>query len=184
MLKLDPIWQADIQQRHFRCVLEAMSRSGLCQVIETLPERGSVALTVLATLLDAEVTLTDAHGMLSDEDWLMLQAASAPAASADYILCNAALTPDFTPKTGTLVSPELSATLLLVVGKLGEGELQLKLSGPGIQNNRTLEVSGLDTAWLCQRNEWNAAFPLGVDIILIDDRNIAALPRTTKVEVF
>jgi alpha-D-ribose 1-methylphosphonate 5-triphosphate synthase subunit PhnH len=183
MLRLDPIWQADTQQRHFRSVLEAMSRPGQCQPIQAWPVSGPAAMTVLATLLDAEVSLADAHDILRDEDWLMLQAVKTPPASADYILCHAVNSPDFTPKIGTLESPELSATLVMAVDKLGEGEMQLRLSGPGIQDSQTLALSGLERDWFEQRNDWNAVFPLGVDMILVDAMNIAALPRTTKLEI-
>lgn len=183
MLKLDPIWQADIQQRHFRQVLEVMSRPGLCQTMQALPQTGSVALSVLATLLDAEVSLADPYELLRADDWLMLQARPALTEQADYILCRGEVVPDFMPKSGTLASPELSATVILLVDSLEAGDVQLRLSGPGIKDSKTLAIAGIDPSWIVQRDEWNAAFPLGVDMILIGDGKIAALPRTTKVEV-
>jgi len=183
MLKLDPIWQPDAQQENFRLLLDAMARPGHRYTLDTLPENGTVALTVLATLLDAEVSLDDPHALLRHEDWPMLQAQSTSTEQADYILCDATQTADFTPKLGTLPSPELSATILLVVDNIGKGNLQLKLTGPGIKDDRSLSITGLDSTWLSKREEWNCAFPLGVDLILIDDKQVAALPRTTKVEV-
>jgi alpha-D-ribose 1-methylphosphonate 5-triphosphate synthase subunit PhnH len=34
---------------------------------------------------------------------------------------------------------------------------------------------------LGKRQEWNGAFPLGVDMILFDASQIVALPRTTRI---
>ena len=183
MLAIDPVWQADIQQAHFRLLLDAMAYPGRCLNLKKLPKDGTVALTVLSTLLDAEVSLADPHKLLKEDDWQMLQTKSASTDEADYILCDGSQFTNFTPKTGSLKSPEQSATLILVVNKLGEGELKLNLSGPGIQVNQLLSVTGLAGQWLALHEECNISFPLGVDLILIDDTQIAALPRTTKVEV-
>lgn len=183
MLTIDRIWQADTQQAHFRLLLDAMSYPGKCLSLKILPEKSLVALTILSTLLDAEVSLADPHNLLNKEDWQMLQAKSEGSDQADFILCDASQAPDFTPKLGTLNCPEQSTTFVLVVDKLGEGDHKLNLTGAGIKENKTLLVKGLNSKWLSTRNEWCSSFPLGVDLILIDDQNISALPRTTKVEV-
>ncbi len=65
-----------IQQAHFRLLLEAMARPGLVQPLIALPEKGHPALTILATLLDAEVSLADPDKLLQDDDWPMLQVKS------------------------------------------------------------------------------------------------------------
>ena len=183
MLKIDPIWQPDIQQTNFRLVLEAMSRPGRCFSLHTLPTEGPVVLSILSTLLDAEVSLSDPDKLLRKDDWIMLQAKSASVDVADYVLCNASQLPHKSPKMGTLPNPDQSATLILKVNKLGKGDHRLKLSGPGIKEIEYLSIKGLDLDWLSKRDDWNCAFPLGVDIILVDDQHVAALPRTTKVEV-
>ena len=183
MLKLDTIWQPEIQQTQFRMLLEAMSRPGGCYSIFKHPAKQNASLTILAILLDAEVSLADPHNLLDKRDWPMLQAKPSLPEQADYIVCDAAQVPDFLPKLGTLPSPEQSATLLLVVDKLGQGDLQLRLSGPGVEKTKLLAISGLDAEWLSRREVWNAAFPLGVDFILVDANQVAALPRTTKVQV-
>jgi len=183
MLKIDPIWQADIQQKNFRLVLDAMSRPGRCFTLHTLPDDGPVVLSILATLLDAEVSLSDPHSLLRSDDWLMLQAKSALADDADYILCDAMQLPNILPKLGTLPNPDQSATLILKVDNLGTGNHKLRLSGPGIKEIESLSINGLNLDWLSKREDWNGAFPLGVDIILIDDKSVAALPRTTNVKV-
>jgi alpha-D-ribose 1-methylphosphonate 5-triphosphate synthase subunit PhnH len=183
MLSLDPIWMPDTQQGHFRLLLDAMARPGTCHTLTTVPKEGHSVLAVLTTLLDAEVSLADPHALLRSDDWPMLQTKSATVEQADYVLCDGSRAPNFTPKLGTLPSPEQSATLILVVGELGQGDTHLKLTGPGIANTESLMINGLDTQWLTLREDWVCSFPLGVDLVLVDGGQLAALPRTTKVEV-
>ncbi len=187
MLKLDHIWMADTQQAHFRLLLEAMARPGLCQPLTALPETGPAALAILATLLDAEVSLADPNKLLRDDDWPMLQVKTAHVEQADYVICDGSRAPEFTPKLGTLPNPDQSATVVLIVDGIGhieeEGSTHLKLTGPGIANNNELLINGINQQWLDRREDWVCGFPLGVDFILVDDRQLVALPRTTKVEI-
>ncbi|MCW8901931.1 MAG: phosphonate C-P lyase system protein PhnH [Gammaproteobacteria bacterium] len=183
MLNLDPVWQPDSQQGYFRLLLEAMSYPGKCLEVDDLPKDESMTMTVLATLLDNEVSLSDPHTLLIERDWSMLQVKPESDEQADYILCKASELSDFEPKLGTLSSPEKSATIVLLVDKLGEGEHKLKLTGPGIKNSEVLYIKGLHSDWLLKRENWNSSFPLGVDYIFVDDKSFAALPRTTKVEI-
>lgn len=183
MLQLDPVWQADQQQAQFRCLLDAMSRPGRCYPALVQGHEDELVLAILATLVDVEVTLADPHQLLAEEDWPMLQALSVSPALADYILCDARQAPTFTPKLGSLPNPEQSATLILVVNKLGAGDTRLNLTGPGIEHSSTLALDGLATDWLMRRAEWNSAFPLGVDWILADANQLTAIPRTTRVEI-
>jgi alpha-D-ribose 1-methylphosphonate 5-triphosphate synthase subunit PhnH len=183
MLKLDPIWQPDSQQRNFRLLLEAMARPGKFQYLTSSSQDGPGVLAVLATLLDAEVSLADPHGLLRNDDWPMLQATTASEDQADYIVCDGNQIPGFAPKLGTLPSPEQSATLIVAVDALGKGETELQLTGPGINGTETLLIEGLNKELLAKREDWVCAFPLGVDFIFVDGERIAALPRTTRVEV-
>lgn len=182
-MKLDPIWQADIQQTHFRLLLDAMAHPGQRKPLKARPESGSVSLVVLATLLDAEVSLADPHNLLRCEDWNKLQVQSAPVESADYILCDGSQFPEFCPKIGTLPSPEKSATVILMVDHIGYGFTRLKLSGPGIAETVDLDIEGVLPEWFARREDWTCSFPLGVDFIMIDTTQLVALPRTTKVEI-
>lgn len=182
-MRIDPIWMPDTQQLHFRLLLEAMARPGQIYPLAQLPQQGSVVLSVLSTLLDAEVSLADPHGLLNSGDWPMLQVKAAPAELADYVVCDAQHSPDFSPKLGTLPCPEQSATLILLVDSLNDGNTHLQLSGPGIKTSTHLRINGLNTSWLTKREDWVCAFPLGADLILVDPQHIAALPRTTRVEI-
>ena len=183
MLKLDAIWSPDNQQNYFRLLLDAMAHPGQCYSITVIPDEGPAALVVLSTLLDNEVTLSDPHAILCSNDWSMLQVKEALAEQADYIVCDGKQSPIFLPKLGTLPCPEQSATLVLIVKELGSGDLQLHLEGPGIDGNRNLMISGLNSDWLERREDWVSSFPLGVDLIIVDNKQLAAIPRTTKVEM-
>jgi len=48
---------------------------------------------------------------------------------------------------------------------------------------KEVACSGLNPAWLSKRQEWNGAFPLGVDMILFDAARIIAIPRTTRITI-
>ena len=188
--QVEVIWTMHFQQKVFRCILEAMSRPGTILELTDLPDGCFAHRAVLATLLDNEVTLSDHHKVLSAEDWPLLQAKKATSESADYVLCDATNTPDFQPKLGTLPSPDFAATLVLIVDKLGEDNkqpnpnpsLNLNLNGPGINGNVLTTIAGLNTQWLAYREQWNCAFPLGIDMIIIDNNQVMSLPRTTNVE--
>jgi alpha-D-ribose 1-methylphosphonate 5-triphosphate synthase subunit PhnH len=159
-----------------------MSRPGKLSVI-LQGTRDQAYTAILATLLDADVTLADPDGLLEEDTWPMLQANSATPQAADYVLCSGGKPPSFQPKLGTLPSPEQSATLIIKVDSLSEGEMNHLLSGPGVDGTTRCALTGLDPVWLTKRESWVSAFPLGVDLLLVDDTTVLALPRTTKVEV-
>ncbi|MES9859432.1 MAG: phosphonate C-P lyase system protein PhnH [Candidatus Thiodiazotropha sp. LLP2] len=183
MLNVAAIWTADVQQQTYRSLLDAMSHPGIVKPI-LWQEEGSVSTTaVLAALLDCEVTLSDHDNLLCQQDWLRLQVEKAEPDQADYILCKAVNAPEFVPKLGTLTSPEQSATLILQLDTLVDGELKFQLSGPGVDGQISSAVSGLHEEWLSRRQEWVYAFPLGVDILFVDQSGVMALPRTTHLEL-
>jgi alpha-D-ribose 1-methylphosphonate 5-triphosphate synthase subunit PhnH len=175
------IWQADFQQRVFRELVESFSRPGDIRDITNHDEPAGALTTVLATLLDGETSLADPHGQIEKTDWPLLQACDAATDTARFVVADGARPPDFQPALGTLASPEFGATLLLKVEALGCGSPTIQLSGPGIAGRRELRVTGLHADWLLQRANWNAGFPLGVDMILCAPSQIVALPRTTQV---
>lgn len=183
MLNIEAVWSPDCQQAQFRLLLDAMARPGRRHPLVQIPERGPGALAVLATLLDGEVSLADPDHLLTNDDWPKLQARNVMPQQADYVLCRGTGAPCFEPRLGTLPNPEQSSTLILAVDDLQQGDLHLRLSGPGIEQRHELKVSGLHPKWLEQRQNWVCGFPLGVDLILVDDRQLAAIPRTTQVEV-
>ncbi len=179
------IWLAETQQALFNSLMQVMSRPGRLDNWEQWLENSPAYLAVLATLLDGEVSLNDVHGLLTESDWPMLQAKKSEVELANYLLCDASKMVHIQPSLGTLSSPDFSATLILKVAQLSvkQGSMNLKLTGPGINGEAQVAVSGMEQAWLENRNGWCSAFPLGIDCILVDDTQIMALPRTTRVEI-
>ena len=58
-----------------------------------------------------------------------------------------------------------------------------RLTGPGIEKEHFLEVDGPSGRILGGRGRANhSLYPLGVDLILTAGQELAALPRTTRVE--
>lgn len=170
-------WQPLIQQAVFRQLLHAFSYPGQIMTLD-----GDDAMThVLATLLDAEVSLADVHDQLDALAWQRLQARRRVVERANFVLLDGSRPVSCEPFLGTLEAPEGGATLILRVAQLGTGTA-LTLSGPGIASHTTVSVSGLHSSWLQARQRWNAGFPLGVDLLLIDQQQLIALPRTTAVQ--
>ncbi|MEW6099333.1 MAG: phosphonate C-P lyase system protein PhnH [Pseudomonadota bacterium] len=58
----------------------------------------------------------------------------------------------------------------------------VRLSGPGVRHARWLAVGGLSLAFWRAREELQAGFPRGVDIVFTCGGQIAAVPRSTVVQ--
>lgn len=174
-------WAPQTQQFVFRRLMEAFSYPGRVQSLTRADEMPALP-RVLATLVDAGVGLADPQGLIAADDWRRLGARREAPEKAHFIVSRGDLVPTFDPCMGTLESPELGATVILCVDHLGDG-VPISLSGPGINGVTRLGIDGLEPSWLTRRAAWNAAFPLGVDLILVDETGIAALPRTTRIEL-
>jgi len=175
-------WHPQVQQQVFRKLVRAYSFPGRPVSFDPLGVKEAPLALILACLLDGETTLSDPDEMLDHDAWLRLTTHRKTPDQAAYVLVSGAHPPQFTPTLGSLESPELGATLLLLVQQLGAG-LAMKLHGPGISGKRKLKVSGLDPAWIEHRQKWNGSFPMGVDCLLVDGNAAVALPRTTQIEL-
>lgn len=171
------IWQATTQQQTYRQLMQAFANPGQ---IETLFD--DAMLLTLATLLDGATSLSDVNGLISALDWVRLETVNAIPELAHFVLGDGTQAPTFTPNIGTLESPEGGATILLTVAAL-DGGIACTVSGPGIDGSRGIAVQGLNPAWIVAREDWNAAFPMGVDILLLAGKQVMALPRTTRLTV-
>lgn len=182
-MKVENIWQADIQQRVFRELVEAFSRPGDIRDLGPCVDGAAAQRAVLATLMDGEMTLADPHGQIAAADWPLLQATPGATESTRYVAVDGRRAPDFQPMLGSLESPEFGATVLVEIDCVGEGALSLELSGPGVDGQRTLCLAGLHPDWLARRADWVGGFPLGVDLLLSDATHLVALPRTTRIRI-
>ncbi|MGK2897859.1 MAG: phosphonate C-P lyase system protein PhnH [Burkholderiaceae bacterium] len=178
----------DAQQAAFRAVLDGFARPAtLVQA-----QGASAVLMFLSAVLDESVSLADPLALLGADARRLLLAPTAPVEQARFVLLDGRQPPDaaWQPMLGTLESPELGATLVLMVDGLSadpvapaEAALGLRLQGPGVPGTRQMTVTGLDRRWLTQRAAWVSAFPLGVDIVLAAPNALVALPRSTRIDV-
>ncbi|MEH7272259.1 phosphonate C-P lyase system protein PhnH [Neobacillus vireti] len=83
-------------------------------------------------------------------------------------------------KVGTLKNPHSSATIIVEVDSVTSGDALL-LKGPGIQKHELVHLD-INRNWLEIRQEKNKEYPLGIDLIFIDQNHqLLSLPRTTQI---
>ena len=179
-------------QSTFRSVMEAMARPGSIQRVTAsvgTPRpmmRGTAAIAL--TLFDHDTPIWLDAKMSETVDvakWLKFHS-GAPIV-ADSSICSFALIAD----AGALLDlsrfalgsneyPDRSTTLILQVASLTEGPAY-ELRGPGIDGVAILNAT-LEPRDLFDRLAINAAlFPRGIDVVLVADDAIVALPRTTRL---
>ena len=83
---------------------------------------------------------------------------------------------------GSSEQPHQSATLIVMIDDF-EGPIPLTLTGPGIEFTHTLSPNPLPHSLLVWAQANQRLFPCGVDIVFATPSSLAALPRTTMIEV-
>jgi alpha-D-ribose 1-methylphosphonate 5-triphosphate synthase subunit PhnH len=182
-------------QRHFRTVLDSMSRPGKINRFAPLaltPPEGfpRAAAYVGFALLNADVAAHAVAYGAAAELYLRTntQCRIESGSEADFIFQSGAgeVTAINDAKVGIPTYPESGATVVIAVNHIGKssstGGVQLTLEGPGIETREIVFVTGLRTELLAALKAKNAEFPLGVDAMLVSaDECIICLPRTTRV---
>lgn len=173
-------------QRVFRCLLQATASPGK---LFALPPLDAEPLeSVARTLLDHETTFCVAgHGARETEERVsrLTGAWPVPLPEAGFVLvldgCGG-VAADL--ECGDLERPERGATAVYAVRRLSGGPLALELSGPGVPGERRIELEGLSPEEAGAIRESRSAYPLGVDVYLVDGAGmLAALPRSVRLEV-
>jgi alpha-D-ribose 1-methylphosphonate 5-triphosphate synthase subunit PhnH len=179
-------------QSTFRSVMDAMARPGSVQRIVAATGapaammRGAAAIALTLFDHDTPVWLDPPMSETLDvSKWLKFHT-GAPIV-ADSSICSFALIGD--PRAlpsldrfafGSNEYPDRSTTLILQVESLTQGSA-LELRGPGIDGTAVLQAA-IQPADLIDRLSVNAAlFPRGVDVVLVHDDTIVAIPRTTRI---
>ena len=179
-------------QSTFRSVMDAMARPGSVQRIASAAGapatmmRGTAAIAL--TLFDHDTSIWLDAQMSATADvakWLKFHT-SAPVV-ADSSIASFALIGD--PQSlptldrfafGSNEYPDRSTTVVLQVESLTSGPA-VELRGPGIDGTATLRAS-IQPPDLFERLAVNAAlFPRGIDVVLVHDDSIVAIPRTTRL---
>ena len=179
-------------QSTFRAVMEAMARPGSLQRLGAgagTPSGLMRATSALALTLfdhDTQIWLDSELAAASDVNaWLKFHTGASivedPASAAFALVAGAATLPDLGRfALGSNEYPDRSTTVILQVGSLAEGR-SYELRGPGIDGATSLRAS-ITPDDLFERLAINARlFPRGIDIVLVHDETIVAIPRTTRL---
>jgi len=179
-------------QSTFRSVMDAMARPGAVQrVAATVGApagmmRGTAAIAL--TLFDHDTPIwLDASMSKTSEvaGWLKFHASAPVVADSSIshfaLIGDASALPDLGRFSfGTNEYPDRSTTLILQVESLHQGPA-FELRGPGIDGAAILQAK-IKPADLFERLAVNAAlFPRGIDVVLVHDDAIAAIPRTARL---
>ncbi|PPK51096.1 phosphonate C-P lyase system protein PhnH [Marinobacter persicus] len=175
------VWSPLYQQRAFRALMSAFSFPGRRQSLPLCSD-ATGPTCIAAVLCDNEVSLADPDQLIDSADVRRLGIREAGVTNAGFIVADGSQAPTFEPALGNLAEPEQGATIIIRVASLEDSnDFPLILQGPGIEDKQALSVNGLNREWLAERTRWNRNFPMGVDLILMDDTQVVALPRTTRI---
>ena len=179
-------------QSTFRSVMDSMARPGSVQRIAATSGtpaammRGAAAIALTLFDHDTPIWLDAAMSETSDvSKWLKFHT-SAPVI-ADPSIASFALIgdPENLPPLdrfafGSNEYPDRSTTLIIQVESLTEGAV-FELRGPGIDGTATVRAR-IQTHDLFDRLAVNSTlFPRGIDVVLVHDDAIVAIPRTTRL---
>ena len=178
-------------QTTFRSVMEAMARPGSVQrviaSVGTPPHlmRGTAAIALTLFDHDTPVWLDPCLSEPTEvRRWLKFHSGapviSDPSVASFALVSEGSLLPQFDRFAfGSSEYPDRSTTVILQVDSLTRGA-QYELSGPGIDGHAILQAS-FKPGDLFERLAINAAlFPRGIDVVLVADDTIVAIPRTTR----
>ncbi|SDO98412.1 phosphonate C-P lyase system protein PhnH [Afipia sp. GAS231] len=179
-------------QSTFRSVMDAMARPGSVQRIAATagtPDammRGSAAIALTLFDHDTPIWLDSAMSETPDvSKWLKFHTSApviADSSIASFALIGdpANLPPLDRFAFGSNEYPDRATTLILQVESLAHGTV-FELRGPGIDGTATLRA-GIEPHDLFERLAVNSAlFPRGIDVVLVHDDAIVAIPRTTRL---
>ncbi|MBV9564690.1 MAG: phosphonate C-P lyase system protein PhnH [Bradyrhizobium sp.] len=178
-------------QSTFRSVMDAMARPGSVREVTaavgtpSAMMRGTAAIAL--TLFDHDTPVWLDQALRERQDigkWLKFHT-GAPIV-ADASICSFALVGDAHGlgsledfSLGSSEYPDRSTTLILQVASLTEGR-EFRLRGPGIDGAAILRAT-VEPRDLFDRLAINVAlFPRGIDVVLVADDRIVAIPRTTR----
>lgn len=178
-------------QSTFRSVMDAMAKPGTVQRIHVAAGtpgsmmRGTAAIALTLFDHDTPVWLDPTMSATPDvAKWLKFHT-SAPVIS-DTPVCSFALIGDAQTlppvdrfALGSNEYPDRSSTLIVQVGSLTSGPAY-RLTGPGIDGVAVLQTTARQD--LFEQLALNATlFPRGIDVVLVHEDTVVAIPRTTRL---
>lgn len=186
----DPVFES---QSVFRKLMDGMAQPGTIHTADIRVKPpvplGKAAGAVLLTLCDhdtpfwmnGELAKSGVPGWLAFHSGAELESDKAQARFAVFE-AGAALTSLGLFSVGTQEYPDRSTTVLIEVTAF-EGGSPLRLTGPGIRDERHIAPQGLPQVFLHMWAENRLAFPRGIDVILTCGDSFLCLPRSTQIDL-
>ncbi len=192
----DPVFDA---QKHYRILLDCTARPGTIGQLDdvglVIPRQLNRASAFLAlTLLSADSMFCLVDGEQDAVEFFRRETLAAPATveKADFVFLADPYRIEAIDcaRTGALAFPEQGATVIMQVAGLSPAPMpnaiRLTLTGPGIETQTAVFVSGATESLFEALGKHNTEFPLGIDSYLTCDSLSAgpcvlALPRTTRI---
>jgi alpha-D-ribose 1-methylphosphonate 5-triphosphate synthase subunit PhnH len=178
-------------QSAFRSVMDAMARPGSVQKVAVAvgtPRPLMLGTAGIALTLFDHDTPIWLDGRMSRRpdvaNWLKFHGGAPvvtdPSISSFALIADGMALPDLNQFSfGTAEYPDRSTTLIMQVASLTEG-CEYELRGPGI-NGAVVLRANIEPKNLFERLAINAAlFPRGIDVVLVCQDDIVAIPRTTR----
>lgn len=179
-------------QSIFRSVMEAMARPGTVQHVTAsvgVPAplmRGTAAIALTLFDHDTPIWLDPLLQTTAVVQWLKFHTAAPivadPSVASFALVADGRALPDLDRfSLGSNDYPDRSTTVILQVESLTRGE-RYELRGPGVESVAVLNAA-ISPPDLFERLAINAAlFPRGLDVLLVADDAVVAIPRTTRCD--
>lgn len=164
--------------------MQAMSNPG--RIIPAESSQEGLLHLVCQTLMDQEVGLAvigrNVKSRMIKEIKLATGCFCTSVQKADFIIVTGGSSDGALADAprGSLEYPDQGATVIYPVQRLGFGNLSLVMRGPGIRDTVKTEMEGILTQEIKLAAGINSEFPLGLELIFIDDRSIMAIPRSAE----
>lgn len=181
-------------QRVFRAVLDAMSHPTRTYPLAGPPEppaalgRGLAAVALMVLDEDCTVWLGGTLGEDAEAaTWLTFHTGARrvddPAAAQFLLSAPSALPPLSSLALGSDEAPHHSATVVLDVrAATPAAGRRFTAHGPGIDGVATLDAPWAGEGFAAEWRENTAQYPRGVDLLLVGEDAVTALPRTTHLD--
>ena len=178
-------------QKAFRAILDALAHPTRVYPLAGPSEPpvilGPGLAAVALTVLDEECSVWLGGELGEDAEvaaWLAfhtgVRVVTDPA-EADFIFTEPAAQPPYAMlRNGSEEAPHHSATVVLDIRGLN-GCLRFRAHGPGIDGATDLDAVWADGGFGTEWDRNSANFPRGVDLLIVGEDTIAALPRTTRL---
>lgn len=179
-------------QAVFRQLLDAMAHPGTIREIsvDLTPETPlhEASGAVLLTLMDFETPFwSDLDFKSPGVQWLRFHTGApltSTARQAGFALVtdyDKFTTPDMF-NCGTAQAPDFSCTLIIHTRGMDDRG-RIRMTGPGIQREHYVNIKGPREVFFTNRTRITHEYPLGIDMIFVCERQLMAVPRTTRMEV-